>query len=68
MSDFKFPIGANVVIECGGRVIEQRRNSRGMIYVIQPNDRNLPRIHAPVETVFPLDDDSEPVTAEVEAA
>jgi hypothetical protein len=55
MTDTKFQIGDTVVVECAGRIVEQRRNTRGLLYIVQPLDRNLPRIHAPAEVVFSPD-------------
>jgi hypothetical protein len=55
MIDTKFQIGDTVVVECCGRIVEQRLNARGLLYIVQPLDRALPRIHAPVEIVFSPD-------------
>ena len=65
MTDFEFNLGDRVVIEVSGRVVEQRSNPRGALYVVQPDNPRLPRVHAPAETVFGPDDDSEPAAVVV---
>ena len=61
MSRFEHEIGARVVVELSGKVIARHENERGSKYIVEPDDKRLPVVHAHPQFVF-ADDDIQPAT------
>lgn len=61
MPTFEHEIGANVFVDVAGKVVARHESERGLKYIIAPNDKRLPVVHAHPDMVF-ADDDAEVVS------